>query len=87
MTYNLPLVAYDVSSNPELIKDSFNGFLVPTDDTEAFANRLSNLITNSELCEQLGNNARTFVEQYFDKQLTLKRVEIYIQNLNGLINV
>ena len=83
MTYNLPLVAYNVSSNPELVKDGYNGFLVPVDDTETFARHLGNLVTDNELCEQLGKNARTFVETNFDKRQTLKRVELYIQTLNN----
>lgn len=81
MTYNLPLIAYNVSSNPELICDGKNGFLIPLHNTELFAEKIMELIANEQLCNEMGEFARTFVEDNFDKDKNLQKVEDFICTL------
>lgn len=81
MTYNLPLIAYNVSSNPELICDGKNGFLIPLHNTELFAEKIMELIANEQLCNEMGEFARTFVEDKFDKDKNLQKVEDFICTL------
>lgn len=81
MMASIPLLAYNVSSNPELIHDGVNGFLIPLNDTDLFTEKLSLLIENEDLRKQMGQNARAFVETNFDKQETFAKVESYIQQL------
>ncbi len=78
MTYKLPLVAYNVSSNPELIVDGKNGFLVPLGDENLFAERITEIITNESLRCEMGEFARKFVEEHFDKNKNLQKVEEFI---------
>ena len=44
-----PLVAFDITSNPELIENGKNGFLVKYPDTKAFAEKLGLLIKDESL--------------------------------------
>ncbi|MCQ2607069.1 MAG: glycosyltransferase [Bacteroidales bacterium] len=81
MTYKLPLVAYNVSSNPELIIDGKNGFLVPLGDENLFAEKIAEMIANPSLRCEMGECARRFVEEHFDKNRNLQKVEEFICNL------
>lgn len=81
MTYSLPIVAYNVSSNPELIQDGINGYLIPLNNTDMFADKLEVLISDKELQQQLGANGRSIVSEKFDKKKNLEKTLNYIRNL------
>ena len=81
MTYNLPLIAYNVSSNVELIKNGYNGFLIQKDSIEEFANTIIMLMQNKNLSLEMGENARKFVEQQFDATKTLLQTEEFLLQL------
>lgn len=61
-----PLVAFRVSSNPELIIDGINGFLLEMNDLEGFADALQELIENSEKRKAMGDNGYKTVCKRFD---------------------
>ncbi len=65
MVAQKPLVAFDITSNPELVENDKNGYLVPFPDTTAFSNKLAELIASEELRKQLGNAGRKVVEDNF----------------------
>jgi len=59
------IVATDAGDVPYLIEDGKTGFVVPREDDEALVNRIVTLLTNPELCRQMGQNARAKAEQEF----------------------
>lgn len=61
-----PLVAFRVSSNPELVIDGLNGFLVEMNDLEGFANALQELVENPEKRKEMGENGYKYVCELFD---------------------
>ena len=61
-----PVVAFNVSSNPEIVIPNENGLLVPVNDTGVFADAVIELIKSPELREKLGHNGRSQVENNFD---------------------
>jgi glycosyltransferase involved in cell wall biosynthesis len=65
MACGKPVVAFNTSSNPEIIVNDKTGFLVAPYDTDALADRLEQLATNKVLRSSLGSTGRQRVEQHF----------------------
>lgn len=61
----LPSVCYDFTCGPkDVIVEGQNGFLIPEGDASSFANKLSLLMSDSQLRLQLGNNAYKLSTRY-----------------------
>lgn len=61
----LPVIAFDCIAGPsELIKDGYNGFLVPLFDYKEFEKKLSLLMTDENLRYELGKNARESIKKF-----------------------
>lgn len=50
----LPIVAADAAALPELVQHAVNGFLVPPDDPDAFANATRKILEDANLVRQMG---------------------------------
>lgn len=72
----LPTVAFDVPGVSESVRDGETGYLVPFQDVDALTNRVSELLENEELRMRMGQAARGFMEQNFDRHII---EEQYIQ--------
>ena len=70
-----PVVAFNVSSNPELVSDNETGFLVEQGDVAAFAEKAEILINNAGLRRQMGQKARKYAVGRFSIQNTLTEIE------------
>ncbi|MBN1132800.1 MAG: glycosyltransferase [Bacteroidales bacterium] len=73
-----PVVAFDVSSNPEIIDDNVNGYLVPPFDIEVLADKVMDLMKDPGLRGQFGMVARQTARERFDYNESLNKVESYI---------
>lgn len=69
-----PIVAFDISSNPELIENGVNGFLIPWCDTNAFENAIISLAKDPELRDRMGDNGRRIVRERFDFETNKQQV-------------
>jgi GalNAc-alpha-(1->4)-GalNAc-alpha-(1->3)-diNAcBac-PP-undecaprenol alpha-1,4-N-acetyl-D-galactosaminyltransferase len=70
MAAELPVVAFDCIAGPsELIRDGWNGFLVPLFDYDQFKNRLEQLMDNESLRITLGGRARVSIKKYSVKKI------------------
>jgi len=78
MVYKKPVLAFNLSSNPELVKDGENGFLIPENDTTLFAEKLALLINDKTLRTQLGENAYSFAKTNFEKQQQFQKLLDFI---------
>jgi sugar transferase (PEP-CTERM/EpsH1 system associated) len=58
MASSKPVVATDVGGNPELVREGETGFLVPSGDEAALANRLTRLLDDAALRATMGADAR-----------------------------
>ncbi len=67
-----PVVAFKVSSNPEIVIHRENGLLVPLNDVDGFANAVIELIDSPELRQKMGYNGRKRTEQMFNINTTTK---------------
>lgn len=72
-----PVVAFNVSSNPEVLTKG--GVLVPVNDEEAFAQAIIDLSNNKRKAKEIGKDGRSFVTECFDINQTTQNL---IQFLN-----
>jgi len=63
-----PVIATRVGGNPEIVLDGETGFLVPSKDSHALAERLITLLTDRHLAAQLGANGQRRAEGQFSLQ-------------------
>jgi len=61
----LCLVATDVGGNPEIVKDGFNGFIVPAKDAGALAEKIIFLAEHENERRQMGENSRKVWQEKF----------------------
>jgi glycosyltransferase involved in cell wall biosynthesis len=81
MSLGLPVVATAVSGNPEAVEHGVCGLLVPAESATALADALSELLTDPDLRQRMGEAARRRVEEHFAIGLVVDR---YVELLQGL---
>ena len=67
----VPAVAFAVGGNPEAIENDVTGYVVPFGDTEQFAARLIELLSNNEHCSQMSAQARERAYSLFSPEIRL----------------
>jgi glycosyltransferase involved in cell wall biosynthesis len=78
MASGLPIIATNVGSIPETVKDGVNGILVRPRDAEKLAEAMKKLIENETLRNQLGNKGREIAkEEYGWKKIAGKIMTAY----------
>ncbi len=74
-----PVVAFNISSNPEIVANKKTGYLVSYPDTGAFAQKTKTLIQDKDLREGMGRQARQHVIDHFEIE---ERVDEFVSFLN-----
>ena len=74
MACGLPVVATRSGGNVELIEDGTTGYLVPTQDPEAMALRLLELLADPNLRAAIGRAGRAWAEAHFGADTHAQRV-------------
>ena len=74
MAAGLPVVAFSVGGNSELVNDQ-RGALVAAGNENDFANAILRLLSDAHLREHQGNNARRLVEKNFSLDRVRRRYE------------
>ncbi len=78
MALGKPQVVTATNVLPEIIEQGKNGFIVPAQDPQAMAEKLSRLIENPELRKQMGKQARQIAEnKYSYNTLIEKTLQVY----------
>ena len=78
MACGLPVVATNISGNNELIKDGYNGLLVPSKNTVALRSAIECLLTDGVKARKLGMEARKTIEKRYACHVVAKEyMEIY----------
>jgi glycosyltransferase involved in cell wall biosynthesis len=63
MAAHIPVVATSVGGLPEVVKDGYNGYLVPPGDANLLADRILTLIDDREKRGRLADNAKKVADE------------------------
>jgi len=81
MSAGLPVVAFDCVAGPsEMIKDNYNGFLVPLFDYKHFQEKLELLMTNEDLRKEFGKNAREDIKLFSISHIGEQYLQFILNN-------
>lgn len=83
MIAGLPVVATDVGDNKHLVKNGYNGFLVPCKDVNQIVKKLEYLSVSEEKRLEFGRNSRFIIESGFSKE---KLIENYLRLFSTIIH-
>ena len=75
MGVGLPCIASDVGGIADLVEDGKNGIRVPPQDPQALATSLHRVLTQPDFAKELGENARTTIQQKFDSAASMQKLE------------
>jgi len=76
--YEKPIVAFNVSSNPEIIEHGFNGMLAKAFEVEDLTNCTLKLIEDKSLREKMAMNGKIRLAEKFDQQKILENLKAII---------
>ncbi len=84
MSMAKPIVSTDVGDVAKFIKNGENGYVVPTKDSTALAEKVSMLIENKDLREKFGQQAREIAIKHLDIEICAKKhAQLYREIMNG----
>lgn len=81
MACGTPVIASDVGGLSFSIEDGFNGFLVPGRDAEALAGKIRLLLKYPALRDQLGEQARQWVQRYSWQNIAAELLAVFEQTV------
>lgn len=71
----LPTIATDISGCNEIIKQGYNGILVPVKDKVKLFDSMFQLATNSVFCNELAFNSRSVIVEKYQQRLVWEAIE------------
>jgi glycosyltransferase involved in cell wall biosynthesis len=80
MSLGRPVVTSDTEGARELIQHEQTGFIVPTSDVAAMADRIEHLLANPDVAAEVGARARQFIRRNHEpRALCEGQVEMWLQ--------
>ncbi|MGK7389849.1 MAG: glycosyltransferase [Candidatus Cyclobacteriaceae bacterium M2_1C_046] len=73
-----PVVAFNNSSNPEIVADNETGFLVPTNDIDALKDKILLLQNNPELRREMGQKGQERVLELFTFERAVQELKEFL---------
>jgi glycosyltransferase involved in cell wall biosynthesis len=84
MACELPPVVTDVADNSKWIKDGENGFIIPTKNPEALAQKVIYLLENEEIRKGFGRINRRLIEEKQEYAKNMEEMERLYEKLMGV---
>ena len=75
MACKIPVITTDIGGNASIVKNGFNGLLVPPGDVTKLEKSISLLLNDSDLSHQFADNGYHFVQQKFSAQMMIDHYE------------
>ncbi len=83
MACGTPVIASQVGGLAYLVRDGETGYHVPGDDPEALGERLTALIVNQGLREQMAAQAAAYARQYSWEKIAKQLINVYSQHIGN----
>jgi D-inositol-3-phosphate glycosyltransferase len=83
MACGTPVVASEVGGLPFLVQDGITGYTVPADDHVALCEKLTILIGEESLRQQMGRNAVEYAQKYDWEIIARQVIEVYNELINN----
>lgn len=74
MSCSKPVVAYDVGGISSWLRENYNGFFVIRGDVSGLVNKVTELLKNKRLAEDMGRRGRKLFEEKFSKEAHLDKL-------------
>jgi len=87
MACRVPIVAFDISSNPEIVEQNHTGYLVPLFDMKAMTEKVTKLMDDEQLRLNMGREGRKRVEEHFTFESTQQNFEKLLSELRALPHI
>ncbi len=81
MGYGVPPVVTDTGGSAEVVHDGVNGFVIPTEDANAIADRVLRLYNNPQLVKSMSAACRLTIEQEVSAEATVDKYSDYFEAL------
>lgn len=78
MAKGKPVIAYDITSNPEIVSDGKTGLLAKHSDVHDLTAQTMKLVTNSALRSEMGEAAKQRVKDHFLIDQRITELEVYL---------
>ncbi|MDF7825422.1 glycosyltransferase family 4 protein [Pontiellaceae bacterium B12227] len=78
-----PVIASDVGGVKYMVDDGENGFVIPPDNIDALAEKLSSILKDSSLRNSMSEAARQSAKLYHPEEVARKTADVYEMILNG----
>jgi L-malate glycosyltransferase len=82
MSHGVPVIGSNTGGIPDIIKDNYNGFLVPFDNDIILAERILQITSDDDLIEKFRQRSYEIVHSKFSWDIIARRFsEVYLQEL------
>jgi glycosyltransferase involved in cell wall biosynthesis len=79
MAMHKPIIAFDVASNPEVVKHGVTGFLAKPFEVEEIALHMLHFINHPSVLTEMGDKGRILAETTFSGEITNKQLMKYFE--------
>lgn len=75
--FGLPIISYDITSAPEMIKDGYNGYIIKDYNNEEYLNKMLELSSNENMLKEFSENSRKFSNSKSDDLIIKKWIKLF----------
>lgn len=79
MSLSIPVIVNKIGGIEKIVKDGENGLVIPADQTEQFAEKVSFLLDNPKICRKMGKRGNSDTKNYDFSKVVRKTKNLYIQ--------
>ena len=83
MAAGKPVIAFNVSSNPELIDSGETGYLIEKNEIRDFQKKIESLAKNRSLCEKMGKAGQEKAKNQFDIHTTIGHLKAFLNSIGA----
>lgn len=81
MACGLPVVVTDIPANRECVRDGWSGYVVPRKDSKLLAERITDVLKNSERKRSFGKRNYEFAREMLNQKKSMKKIEKLYESL------